>query len=212
MKILLDFDDLYSEHPYDCLDSIDYLVKAIPNIKILLFTIPNLGNRYISNKNSFIDKVKKYINSDNIKIGIHGNTHDVLEFKYLNYNEAISKLLDSHRILDNLQIDYERIFKGPHWGINSEVINALNALEYKCIFNHEDYMYLETTDIKYIYYNWNLKDDFDESLLQSKFIIAHGHTHNVCNNGIFEVRDKIIDTIKKYNLEPSYDILYNTYI
>lgn len=213
MKILLDFDDLYSEYPYDCLNSIDYLVKEIPNIKILLFTIPNLNNKKITNKNNFIERVKNHIKAGNIKIGVHGNTHEVLEFKELDYNVAYNKIQESHNIFNDLEIPFVKVFKGPYWGINKNTIEALKDLGYKDIFNHEDYSFLENIkDINFIYYNWNLKDDLDLSKINSDFIIAHGHTHNVCDNGIFEVKEKIVYFIKKHNLEPSYDILHHTNI
>ena len=46
---------------------------------------------------------------------------------------------------------------------------------------------------KVIYYNWNLKDEAPVETL----LVAHGHTHNVCQNGINETMHRIKKFIRE---------------
>jgi len=209
MKIVLDFDDLHWSNPVNCLDSIDYLISSNPKIKLTFFTIPYYNNNPIGADKDFCKRIKEYIDSNNIVLAIHGTTHSVLEYLEKSYEDAINSISLSEFYMTEAGLPFIKVFKGPHWGINKETINALIQHNYKEIFNHESFRHLEVPEIKFTYYNWNLKDNFTPS----KIIYAHGHTHDVCENGIRETRDKILDAIRTNNLEcifPHESILYNT--
>ena len=103
-------------------------------------------------------------------------------------------------IFEKNNIDFLKVFRGPQWGINEYTFEALIDLNFTHIYSHENYLELNNKfkdNIKIIYYNWNLKDNFE---LKNEIIIAHGHTHNVCDNGIEETFDKIKNINKKYNI------------
>jgi len=204
-KILFDFDDLHYCNPVNCITDIDYLCKEIPNIKMLFFTVPLYNGLPIYNDKNFCNRIIKHINNGNIEIAVHGTTHTTLEYKHISEKDAETNINLSIDIFNKANIPIKKIFKGPNWGLNQNTINILEKLEFTHIFNHEEYSHLQNNNLKFIYYNWNLKDNFDEKLLYSDFIIAHGHTWDVCNNGIKEVSNKIIETLNKYpQLTPTF--------
>lgn len=196
-KLILEFDDLHFLNPENCLFEIKDLVSKFPNIKLSFFTVPNLRGVPIYNSTMFCEAIKSYIDSNNLEILIHGHTHTMEEFKNVCYEEAIEKLKQSETILQEARIPYKKVFRGPHWGINKETIQALIDLGYTHIYNHESYRHLEVPGIKFIYYNWNLKDPAPKD----EYIIAHGHTHNVCSNGITEVKNKIEEFLSNNKVE-----------
>lgn len=197
-KILFDFDDLHCSSPVNCMSSIDLLCKEIPNIKLLFFTIPLYNNIPIHSDLSFCNRLREHINNKNVEIAVHGTTHSILEYKDKSYDDSYKSIELSIKIFKDAGIPIRNIFKGPYWGLNKNTVDALISHKFTHIFNHEEYMYLENDSIKFVYYNWNLKDSFDERLLSEEFIVAHGHTWDVCDNGIVQVTKKIIDTLTKY--------------
>lgn len=196
-KLVLEFDDLHFLDPENCTDIIQDLVSVFPNIKLSFFTVANLRQVPIYNSTIFCDTIRKYIDSNNLEILIHGNTHSMEEFKHVTYDTAIQKIKDSESILNEAGILFKKVFRGPHWGLNQNTIKALIELGYTHIYNHEDYRSIELPGIKYVYYNWNLKDNPP----QDKVLIAHGHTHNVCDNGIREVKNKIKNFISNNQIQ-----------
>tara|TARA_R110002074_G_scaffold402324_1_gene607076 strand:- start:147257 stop:147889 length:633 start_codon:yes stop_codon:yes gene_type:complete len=201
-KILIDFDDLHYRHPENCLQTVDYLVERNPDIKLLFFTIPFLDRLEIGNDTKFCEDIKKYIDSGHIQLAIHGTYHSSEEFKNLDRENARMKISLSERLMREANLPFIRVFKGPHWGINKNTIDVLTDRDYDAIFSHEDYSHLETPDIDFCYYNWNLKDDYVST--EDKIVIAHGHTHSVCGNGIRQIADKLLSTIERENLIPTH--------
>lgn len=197
MNLVLEFDDLHFLEPENCLKEIQFLVNKYPSIKLNFFCTPFLRNQKLSDNKIFCSKIKEL--SNNIEILVHGLTHSIEEFKHVSYDTAKTKLMLAEFIFEDCDIPFKKIFRGPHWGINIETICALKTLGYTAIFNHEDYRHLETSGIKYVYYNWNLKDEF--FLEKEELIIAHGHTHNVCGNGIKESMNRITNFIDTYSPE-----------
>ena len=176
----------------------DILISKFPLIKISLFTTPLLNNLPLFNDEKFIEKIKFYINSNNIRLAVHGLKHDMEEFKFLDKKEATNRLLTAQSIFEHCNLNYAKVFRGPNWGVNENTIEALNDLQYTHFYNHENYKHLENKfNGKVVYYNWNLKDEASEE----NTLIAHGHTHNVCDNGISQVLPKIIKFIQNNNLE-----------
>lgn len=196
MNLVLEFDDFHWLHPENCLDSIYYLIKIHPAIKISLFTVPCLRGRNLNENKEWCDNVRKLIESNNIQLCVHGLTHSQEEFKHKNYLQALNSLSIALQIFHSVNLPVAKVFRGPHWGLNEESVKALIDLNFTHIYNHYDYKHLYSDNIKFIYYNWNLKDNF---LGGEGDIIAHGHTHNVCQNGIFESLDQISNFIKMYS-------------
>lgn len=201
-KLLLDFDDLHPRKPENCLDSIKYLVDKIPEIKLLFFTIPKLEGIPLYLYPEWCREIRRFIDAGNVQLAVHGLCHSTLEFQNINYTDAFNKIQEAENIFTRSNLPFVKIFKGPHWGLNSNAVEALKNLNYKAIFSHQDFKHLEVGGIEFKYYNWNLKDPFPEHLhYPDSIILGHGHTHSVCDNGILETRDKIRDSIDYYNLE-----------
>lgn len=201
-KLILEFDDFHPSEPENCLESVYTLVFLYPEIKINLFTIPNLRKLPLSKDKKWCNDVRRLILDGNLVLGVHGYSHELLEFESPGYQTALDKLQKGSRILLDAELPYARVFRGPHWGLNVEAIYALRDSNFTHIYNHEDHRHLGLEIIncgmKAIYYNWNLKDEFDEELLAANFIIAHGHTHHTCGNGIQEVFLRLTEFIDKY--------------
>jgi len=202
MKLLLEFDDLNPHSQVNCINEIRELIKIIPNIKLTFFTSALYEGVPLYQDNEWCYEISKYIKSNNIRLAVHGLAHSpVEEFKRKNKIEALLALNIADAIFKTSKLDYIKVFRGPHWGINEHTYEALLELEYKAIYTHTDYIDLanKNKNIKNIFYNWNLKDNFIDN--GDEIIIAHGHTHNVCGNGINETLNRIIKFIKDYNPE-----------
>lgn len=197
-NLVLEFDDFHWRSPENCICEVDQLIKKFPNIKISLFTTPLLNNFPLYENNDWINKVRSYIRSNNLRLAVHGLYHTHEEFKFLEKEQAVQSLLVAESIFSRSGLPFTKVFRGPHWGINEQSIQALNDLQYTHFYNHENYKYLENKfNGKVIYYNWNLKDDAPED----NILIAHGHTHNVCDNGITQVLPRIIKFIENNDLQ-----------
>lgn len=203
MFIILEFDDLHWLEPENCLYEINYLINMFPNIKLSFFTVPFLRNVEICENKEFCNEIINHIENGNIRLGFHGLNHDTEEFKNLNYSTALTKLEFASMLFEEAGLKVTNVFRGPHWGINEATIKACADLNFTHIYNHVDYLKLDDkireNSMKPIYYNWNLKDEFDIETHKDYPIVAHGHTHNVCNNGLPESLVRIESFIKKYN-------------
>lgn len=195
--LVLEFDDFHWRSPENCLDTIDLLVKACPTIKLSLFTVPNLAGLPIWTGAGFCKRVISLCESGHIRIAIHGLYHSQEEFKDVDEAMAIRKLEHAETLLRMAEIPFVKVFKGPHWAINKSTVWALNKMSYTHLYNHRDHEAVAEGFLgAKIYYNWNLKD---EAPTDSDIVIGHGHTHNVCQNGITEVSSKILEFIEKNN-------------
>lgn len=198
MKLILDYDDFCSQEPENCLDVLHEMIKEVPHIKFNLFTVPAMGGHHTDY--IWLKEVRKLVESNNVRLCVHGLYHDHLEFE--NIDSAMCKaylnLIDNH--VNSDKKSWLPVFKGPNWGINSITIEHLISHNYTHIYNHEDHKYLEplhSDQIKFVYYNQNLKDN----IIPQDFMIAHGHTHNVCGNGIRETKNKVLRFIDQYKPE-----------
>lgn len=210
-KIILEFDDLHWDPSVDCMVTIDKLVRHIPNIILNFFVPIKYNNQPLTSNKEWLARLKDYINRGNIKIGIHGYLHSPEEFKRYGYHQAydILELIDEE--LSKNQIAYQKVFRGPHWGINEKVVQALIDNGYTHLYSHQNYKELNSkfeNNIKIVYYNWNLKDKWpilENSVIQNDIIVAHGHTsihpHLNCNNGIHDISDYLIGFLKENSLE-----------
>lgn len=199
-KIILEYDDFHWKFPENCLDFLELIINKYPVLKISLFTTPIHSFLPLSQNNEWCKRVKKLIESNNIKLAVHGTYHNQEEFKNVSEEKAIDLLLKSEEEFKKSDLPFLKIFRGPHWGINQNTYNALKKLKYTHVYTHENYNNLtnENKDIKNIIYNWNLKDEFSINS-QSDIIIAHGHTFDTCSNGLEKTFDKI-EKLMQYDL------------
>lgn len=203
-KLVLEFDDLHFLNPENCIKEIRYLVNLFPNIKLNFFLPPCLRGTPLFNNKPWCTELDIYIKNKNVCIGRHGLYHTPEEFKYLNKKQALERLKIGDDIIFKSGLTDVKVFRGPHWGINEESIEAL--IEWGClyIYNHDSYKILAdkySNNLKFKYYNLNLKDDINISTIKDDIIIAHGHTHNVCGNGISERLEHIINLFKNNEIE-----------
>ena len=198
-KIVIDYDDLHWKDPENCLSTIQEIVNNVPDIKLTFFTTSLHSNIPIKLQKTWCNKIRKFINNNNICLAIHGLRHEILQFKNISYNDALNKIQLAQKNFEQAELPFIKIFKGPHWGINENTYNRLIDLGYTHVYSHEQYKHLQNIfpKIKTIYYNWNLA----ESPLYNDIIVAHGHTHDVCNNGILQTKNKLINFIKNNKLQ-----------
>ena len=189
MKISYDVDDL---SPY-ChrFDLIENLRERYLDFKMTAFFIP-WDIRYNAQEKGTPITDKRYKDFADyvvdgqldgwLDISIHGLTHAPEEFLNLTYTEAQNRLLVAQKMLTNVGIKYNDMFKAPQWLINKDAKKAVEDMGMKVM---EDG-----------YYNWNTKDEMPK---KKRKIIAHGHVQDVMGNGIeesFTRLMKIPDTAK----------------
>jgi|GEM_PF-5536265 len=197
-QVLLDYDDFFWKEPYNCLTSIDKLLNAIPSLKIMLFTIPYLNKLSLSDNLEWCNRVRYLIYNNSIRLAVHGTTHSYGEYAAASFESARKGILMSEASFERANLPFIKIFKAPHWQINMNTILALDSLQYKYVFVHPDFDCSKLTNlsIKPVAYTHNLKDNLHLDEFSVNRI--HGHTHNVCGNGIEETADKLIQTINSY--------------
>lgn len=196
MRLIIEFDDFHYDKSVDCLDSAEYLIKKYPNIVINFFTIPKYMGQPLYDSKLWCSEVADHIKNKNICLGVHGLTHSQEEFAYKSYNTAYNALNEAHQIFDKAGLSFVKAFRGPHWGICGGSIDALIYCKYKFLYSHPKHNLITdryTDQIKIVHYNWNLKDEFGifENPFSGNTCVAHGHTSNVCGNGIKESMSRI---------------------
>lgn len=204
MNIIIEYDDLHFLYPENCIDAIDALVLLYPKIKLSFFVPAFLRKTPIYHNADFCNRLIKHIENNNVHIGIHGNEHSLEEFKNISYDTAKEKILDSERILSNAGISFVKCFRGPHWGINADSIRALSDLGYSHLYNHKDYLFLDTYATEHglttVYYDFSLGETINiNKYSDNDIVVLHGHTHDVCNNGIEETFDNLCMILESHN-------------
>lgn len=200
-NLILDFDDFHWKKPQNCIETIKKLHKLRPNIKLSFFVSPNYENHLLTLDKDWCKEVKNLVESDVIRIGIHGWNHSQLEFENITKLEAMIKLDLAEKELEKAEIPFVKVFKGPHWGINYIAAETLSERGYTHIYSHPDKSSIQTrlesenknSTLKFVYYNVNLKDTIDNiNNYDGINAVAHGHSWDVCENGIKESIVKII--------------------
>lgn len=184
MKLILEFDD-YGQH--NCDKELDYFIDRYPRIVFNMFTVPIYTNR-----------IKDKFKSGNIRHAYHGYNHTELEFKSLSFSESMLRLQLAQERFREAGIDAMKIFRAPYWSLNQAVLEALVACKFTHVYTHTDFSHLNYDGIKPVYYNWNLKDDMSFDSLKDSQVIGHGHTHDVCGNGLPEISKRLDIFLGKY--------------
>lgn len=200
MKVCIESDDLHPDPSVDCLDIAEKLVEKYPEI-ILNFFVPPCYNRVpLYTNQNWCDRLRKLIESNNVCLGVHSLYHTQEEFKYCDYKTAVSKIKLAEDIFNVAKLPFVKVFRGSHWGICQESIEALIDLEYTHLYSHKNYdhlndLYKEKIIIRY--YNFNLADIWPrmENPVTNDIVVIHSHTHSVCNNGIGENYNKLCEII-----------------
>lgn len=206
MKLILEFDDLNPHPSVDCLPIIRKLINKYSNIVLNFFTVPYYEGVYLYNNKEWLKEIKDYIDSGNVNLAVHGTKHTFREYAFKTYPQAIQSLSESFRVFDVADLPVSKVFRGPYWGLCEDSIRALISLGFTHLYSHKDYEQLNNKyadQIKIAYYNWNLKDDWPhlENPLTSDIVVAHGHTPDVCGNGIEESFDRICKMLDINNIE-----------
>jgi len=208
VNLVLEYDDLHFLPPENCMETIDKLVERFPDIKLSFFSIPYLRGFPVYADPEFCDKLRDHISNGNVSLAVHGLHHNQEEFKMYSYDQAYAALHMAESIFEEAKLPYRKVFRGPHWGLCDDSVKAMVKRNYTHLYSHEDYLELGESyqgKIKVLYYNWNLADEapLEEGLLNKliakiapKTIIAHGHTHDTCSNGIAETFDKVCSYIE----------------
>jgi len=203
MKIILEFDDFHHHKDVNCIDEVHKLISLHDDIIINLFTIPLYRGIPIGEDLGWCRDVSSLIECGKVCIAVHGTFHSQEEFRNTNYNQSCLLLEKSKQEFEKAGINFTKVFRGPHWGICEDAVNALIENGYTHLYNHTKYLDLENKmgnkKISFVYYNWNIKDDFGtfENEVKNNIIVAHGHTSNVCGNGIKERFHAITQTISE---------------
>lgn len=183
MRISIDADDFSPlNHRFDLLEE---LRKRYPTFKITMFTIPwdirinpqDKGTPITLKKfKPWVNEVKKGIEEGWLDISLHGFTHGPREFENLSYDQAQKKIIVAEKMFDNVGIKLSKMFKAPYWLLSEKAELALTDMGY--------------TVVKDGYYSWNIKD----TIPKGDLILAHGHVHDTCGNGLEESLARVMET------------------
>lgn len=205
-RIIFEFDDLNPHPEVNCLPTIEKLIARYPNIVLNFFTIPIYKGVSLASDPIWCNRIRQLIELGNVNLAVHSTYHTTEEFKFLDYNTAIDKLVLSQSVFDEANLSFTKVFKGSHWGICSKSIEAMINLDYTHLYSHVSYKELNDKykdKIKIVYYNYNLKDTWpylENKLLDKNVIVCHGHTspyeHLSCGNGITQCYEKLCNIIE----------------
>jgi len=162
-KVIMDFDDLCDA--YDPFNMLCTLKENDPEFKVTLFTIPMRCSKQLLKK---YDKEKEWI-----ELAMHGWWHTYGETLSWTKEEALDKM----RISMDMGIDGKG-FKAAKWVIDPIVYEAAKELGWY-VADHKTNRYRIPSEGERIYIS-------DLRLRDGKERRLHGHTRNVCDNGIEE--------------------------
>lgn len=205
-KLILEFDDFHPHNDVNCLEIAKKLIEKYPPIILNFFVPPKYMGQHLSADEYWCSEVFELIKSGNINLAVHGLTHSQEEFKNLEFDDARNRIVEAENILFEAGLPFQKVFRGPHWGIGIGSILALMYLDYTHLYSHTNYDLLHklfSGDVKVVHYNWNLKDEFGtfENNPTSNVIVGHGHCPDVCNNGINESYDRICRALDSNSFE-----------
>ncbi len=160
--IVFDLDDLCDKwNPWDTLHK---WKERNPNGKVTMFAIPRrCSDRLLA----------QYEPLDWVELAMHGAVHTTGECLYWTAEDTVQKLNEA------TSLGFINGFKAPKWLITDEVYRGLQSANWWCA-DHKmnSQMYAEFPDVpKYVYNSFTRKTPYRS---------LHGHTHNVCDNGIDE--------------------------
>lgn len=205
MRTCLDFDDLHPNPEVDCLEIAEDLLQKYPSLILNFFVPANYEGVPLSSNREWCWRLRTLVDAGRICLGVHGHLHSPEEFKHKSYQDAVSSIIASESILNSVGLSYAKVFRGPHWGICGPTIDALIDLGYTHLYSHQSYDQLNDLyrdKIKIVIYNFNLAHEWPnmENKMTSDICVMHGHTHNVCGNGIQESYNKLCNILDNTDL------------
>lgn len=204
MQLVLEYDDFCDQSPEDCLNFIEKQLVDDDKIKITLFTVPAMRGRAIGDP-VWVGRVKTLIQQDKIRLAVHGLFHTPEEFKNLNASEIHRRLNLAEEIFESLDLPYIKVFRPPHWTPSDDLHEVLAERGYTHWYNHQMHKSYEYLEPGYkcapVHYNYNLADGLEKFPDLASKVVAHGHTHDVCGNGIVQTWDRVATIRDTYNPE-----------
>jgi len=164
--IVLDLDDLCDK--WDPWDDLHRWKEKNPNGKMTLFTIPRRCSDAL---------LIRYAKLDWIELAMHGWIHTTGECLYWTAEDTQVKLKEVQ------SMGFVTGFKAPKWLITDEVYRGLQAANW-WVADHKmnKHVYDQFPDVaKYVYNSFKRATPYRS---------LHGHTHDVCDNGINESFEK----------------------
>lgn len=197
--MIFDSDDFGANHvisdmcqSHDCRDMLMLFKGANPKFKATLFAIPGEMTpelyRWVS------------INSDWIEIAVHGFYHDSnYECEKMSYQEFDGLMEHSSMRRDLATRGWAKGFKAPGWQISDDI--------YKWLLDHDywvaDQSYNNDRRPVDLPAYINREGEFGTLLLEPNGIryfhtvpAIHTHTWDCVGNGVYELKDQILDQIK----------------
>jgi len=202
-KIIFECDD---EHPtLSCLSHLEKFWQVFPDFHMNFFVPAALNGYRISERSAirWTSVIRDLIYKGKVTLAVHGLYHSPEEFKKIDKAEVDLRLSAAEQYFEEAELDFVKVFRGPHWGINGDTFEVLIDRGYTHVYSHTDYKELNdqfADKIKIVYYNWNLADPYPE-FLPDEIVVAHTHSHNVCNNGVPESLPKMAETFRKHPFE-----------
>ncbi len=204
MNYCLEFDDLHPNPEVDCLEIAEELLQKHPSLILNFFVPTNYEGVPLSSNKEWCGRLRTLVDAGRICLGVHGLNHNI-EFGNISYQEAVSSIIASESILNSVGLSYAKVFRGPYWLICGPTIDALIDLGYTHLYSHHSYDQLNDLykdKIKIVIYNFNLAHEWSnmENKMMSDLCVIHGHTHNVCGNGIQESYNKLCNILDNTDL------------
>lgn len=200
MNYLIELDDLHPNLEVDCLEIAEDLLQKYPSLILNFFVPANYGGVPLSYNREWCGRLRTLVDVGRICLGVHGHLHSPEEFKHKSYQDAVTSIIASESILNSVSLSYGKVFRGPYWGLCGPTIDALINLGYTHLYSHANYDQLNDLykdKIKIVKYNFNLAHEWPsmENNMSSDICVIHGHTHNVCGNGIQESYNKLCEIL-----------------
>jgi len=169
------------------------LKENYPNLKVTLFTTPE--SIQSGKKESFLDHpdlCDELREMDWLEFCPHGWHHPDMksgmppEFGSLSYMDTQAYIKDIDTFFKTINLPYKKIFKAPQYRLSEAAKDCFRDNGWTIMIDGEGAWY--PTDIKTVYYNWNINGDFP--ILRNK-VISYGHIQDI-GNGLVECWDKLL--------------------
>lgn len=209
MKMILEFDDLHPNPSVDCRAVIENTILCFKDVPFVLnFFVPaKYDNDPLYTYKHWCDKLRGYIGTGKICLGVHGLLHSPEEMLHKSYQEVVSTIKEAESIFHAAQLPFVKAFRAPQWSIGASTVEALVDLGYSHIYSHTRFNELTApyaARIKVVNYNFNFKDEFpnmENPMGESGICVAHGHTsvypHLSCGNGIWDQEAKLHSLLRE---------------
>ena len=158
---------------------LNILWERFPNMKVTLFTIPNLhGKHPITMSPKWCSWVRSLVATGKVEVALHGYEHTYCELLHLSQDDIKERILRGEALLEEANIPFVKGFKAPYWAISDNVYRALASLGYDWIMIHpESFPVYPEAPIKYPHFRYvqewySLGGNLP---LDKEVLVIHGH-------------------------------------